>query len=176
MKINSQLSNNCSPLDAKKWLVIRTKPQRERIVHGQLKSWYNMEGWCPVKKIRRQYSDRVKEVEVILFKNYVFVQVENYKEQIQVLKLDGVLGYIMNEKSPAVVYHEEMLALKEFIKSYENISVVSLEIGKQVILINGIWEGSQGIIRDIGRNKVTLELPTLGFILEAPIEMIAQAV
>lgn len=157
----------------KQWLVVRIRPQWERIVYKQLQTWYSMEGWCPFKKVKRQYTDRVKLVETPVFKNYVFVLVGNYKEQVQVLKLDGVVDYVRYLGKPAVIREEEMAALKEFIDNYNNIQVISVQVGKVITIKNGIFKGQEGIVKDVFRKKVILELPALGFLLEASLDEVA---
>ncbi|MEY3186716.1 MAG: hypothetical protein RL675_540, partial [Bacteroidota bacterium] len=49
------------------------------------------EAYCPLNKVRRKWSDRMKTVEEPLFKSYVFVRVEQ-KEMTEVRYVDGVLN------------------------------------------------------------------------------------
>jgi transcription antitermination factor NusG len=114
-------------------------------------------------------------VEVPVFKNYVFVQVGNYQEYVKVLQLDGVASFVKYLDKPAVVSDEDMIDLKEFIDNHEQIALFDLHVGKAVIVTNGALKGQQGIVRNILTNKVILELPKLGFKLEARIDNISVA-
>ncbi len=92
----------------KQWLVAHKRPKWERIVFKKLQTWYGLEGYCPFKTVKRQYTDRIKKVEVPVFKNYVFVQVSDYQEYVKVLQLDGVVNFVKYLGKPAVVSNEEM--------------------------------------------------------------------
>jgi len=61
------------------WHVLYTKPRNEKKVAERLSSaGYTV--YCPLQKVRRQWSDRVKVVEEPLFKGYLFVKIEEKKE------------------------------------------------------------------------------------------------
>jgi transcription antitermination factor NusG len=154
------------------WLVVRTRPQWERIVFKQLKSWYGMEGWCPLQQVKKKYTDRIKTVERPVFKSYVFVLVNNYEEYVMVLQLDGVVNFVKYLGKPAAISQQEMTALKEFIESYKKVKVINVMQGELVTIREGALKGYKGIVRQIHNNKVILELPTLGFTLEAEAEQI----
>jgi len=154
-------------MEKKQWHVVHIRPQWERIVYHQLRSWYNLEAWCPLKKERRQWSDRIKTVETPLFKGYVFVRVGGYPERIKVLQLDGVVKFVQYEREPAVIREQEMEMLKKFTDQHTQIEVGLLEPGKVIQLTKGALGGIEGIIKSVSRNKVILELPRLGFKLTA---------
>jgi len=155
-------------MDQTKWLVARIRPQWERIVCRQLKDWYNITHWCPFQTVKRRYTDRIKEVKVPVFKGYVFVQVRDYPQQIQVLRTDGVTDYVRFEAVPATISDQEITLLREFLEQHEQVTVTPLMKGTTVVVQSGILEGQSGMIKDVSKNKVILELPRLGFLLEVP--------
>jgi len=61
---------------SRKWLAIYSRPRWEKKV-SQLLTEKGLESYCPVNKVRRKWSDRVKIVEEPLFKSYVFVRVKD---------------------------------------------------------------------------------------------------
>ena len=74
----------------RKWLAVYTRPRWEKKVN-QLLSEKGVENYCPLNKVRRKWSDRVKVVEEPLFKSYVFVRIgENEKWEIK--KINGILN------------------------------------------------------------------------------------
>lgn len=157
----------------KQWLVAYTRPQWERIVYKQLQGWYGLPGYCPFKKVKRQYSDRIKMIEVPVFKNYVFVQVSSYQEYLKVLQLDGVVNYVKYLGKAAVIKEDEMDFLKEFIEKHDQIALYDLQVGKVVLVTEGILKGQEGIVRNISDRKVILELPALGLKLEARTDQVS---
>ena len=57
------------------WHVLYTKPRNEKKVAERL-SGAGYTVYCPLQKVRRQWSDRVKVVEEPLFKGYLFIKIE----------------------------------------------------------------------------------------------------
>jgi Transcription termination factor nusG len=66
----------------KKWFVLYTKPRWEKKIH-QLLDAKEIENYCPLNKVSKKWSDRMKIVEEPLFKSYVFVKVSE-EEQTKV--------------------------------------------------------------------------------------------
>jgi transcription antitermination factor NusG len=64
------------------WYALYTKPRWEKKVHALLTD-KKIESYCPLNKVRKKWSDRMKTVEEPLFKSYVFVRV-NEEEQTKV--------------------------------------------------------------------------------------------
>lgn len=156
-------------MEQKKWYVAYTKPQFEKKVHEQLGKWYGIESWCPLTKSKRRWSDRVKILEVPLFKCYVFLKVTE-KERIEALSLPGMLNYVRYLGKPAVIRDQEIEELKQFLEEYQEIKVQSLEPGQSVVIRSGLFEGHQGIVKRQDGDTVVLEMPQLRCRLEASIE------
>ena len=58
-----------------KWYAIYTRPRWEKKVDLLLKD-QGLESYCPLNKVKRKWSDRIKLVEEPLFKSYVFVRTD----------------------------------------------------------------------------------------------------
>jgi len=94
-------------MESKKiWYAVYTKPRWEKKVHATMTS-RGLESYCPLNKVRKQWSDRVKLVEEPLFKSYVFVHVAE-EEQTRVRMVDGVLNYVYWQGKPAVIKDKEI--------------------------------------------------------------------
>lgn len=117
--------------------------------------------------MKRKYTDRIKETEVPLFKNYVFVQIRSYEEQIKVLRLDGVVNYVRHSGQPARMRNGEIEELREMVNSYDHFEVTPVNPGKVIRLNDGVFQGFTGIVQEVSKNKVILELPQLGLKLDA---------
>jgi transcription antitermination factor NusG len=57
-----------------KWYAIYTRPRWEKKVNGLLEA-KGIESYCPLNRVRRKWSDRIKTIEEPLFKSYVFVKI-----------------------------------------------------------------------------------------------------
>ena len=64
------------------WYVLYTKPRNEKKVAQRLsEAGYTV--YCPLQKVRRQWSDRTKVVEEPLFKSYLFIQISTHPYLLQ---------------------------------------------------------------------------------------------
>ncbi len=55
------------------WYAAYTMPKFEKRIYGELVK-KNVEAYLPVQQVFRQWSDRVKKIELPLFPNYIFVR------------------------------------------------------------------------------------------------------
>ena len=76
----------------KKWFAIYTRPRWEKKVNLLLQE-QGVESYCPLNKVRRKWSDRVKTIEEPLFKSYVFVKVSD-EEKTTVRMTAGVMNFV----------------------------------------------------------------------------------
>jgi len=96
----------------KRWYAAYTKPRCEKKA-DRLLQLKQIQSWCPVQKIQRQWSDRKKIIEEPLFKSYVFVHISE-EEKTEVLKTDGIIQFIYYLGKPAIIRESEI----ELIKCY----------------------------------------------------------
>src|SRR4051812_15560771 len=92
--------------NVKRWYALYTKPRWEKKVNSVLEK-KDIEVWCPLQKIQKQWSDRKKIVEEPFFKLFVFVNIED-TEKTKVLRADGFLNFVYNVGRPAVIRDEEV--------------------------------------------------------------------
>ena len=62
------------PNNVRHWYAIYTRPRWEKKVYGMLME-KEVETYCPLNKVQKKWSDRLKWVEEPLFKSYLFVKV-----------------------------------------------------------------------------------------------------
>ena len=98
--------SNKSSVGVRKWLAVYTRPRWEKKVN-QLLAEKGVERYCPLNKIRRKWSDRVKVVEEPLFKSYVFVKV-NDEDRTDVRMTPGVINFVYWQGKPAVIKEKEI--------------------------------------------------------------------
>src|SRR5260221_3796633 len=110
----------------KQWYAVYTRPRWEKKVNA-LFAEKGIESFCPLNKVHKQWSDRVKLVEEPLFKSYVFVHVPR-DEQAEVRLVNGVLNFVYWLGKPAVIKQVEIDRIKRFLNQHENVSVESLQL------------------------------------------------
>lgn len=129
------------------------------------------ESYCPLNKVRRKWSDRVKIVEEPLFKSYVFVKVSE-DDRSAVRLTTGAVNFVYWNGKPAVVKEREITAIKRFLNEYENVEArrVDLKINQRVRITNGTLMDHEGKVVDIRHKIAKIAIDSLGYILVAYIE------
>ena len=147
-----------------KWFVIYTKPQFEIKVEQTLQN-IGIRAYCPVYKQIKQYSDRKKKVLKPLLRSYVLVNI-NDKDRDKVFSVPGVVRYLFWLGKPAIVREEEIKLMKNNLSGiYKSITVSDLKKGDAYDIKEGPLKGQVGKIVDLFKNKIKLELPSLGMLV-----------
>ncbi len=109
------------------WFVIRTRSRWEKKV-CQLLTEKGIETFCPLVKQRRQWSDRVKTIELPLFKSYLFVRIsEEHRTCVRVT--EGVLNFVYKGGKPVVVKEKLILHIRQFQQMH--LQVTAINTGQQ---------------------------------------------
>jgi len=155
---------------SKKWFAVYTRPRWEKKVHKLLEE-KGIESYCPLNKVHRKWSDRIKVVDEPLFKSYVFVKV-NEEEKTPVRMTDGVVNFIYWLGKPAIIKEKEIEIIKRFLNDHHDVEVRPIEIkeGKKVIVQSGILMGKEGTVKKVLHKKVEVVIESIGFIISAYID------
>jgi transcriptional antiterminator RfaH len=143
------------------WFVIYTKSRQEKKVALQLEKM-GITVYCPMINQIRQWSDRKKKVEVPLISSYVFVQLKE-RDREAVFEVPGIVRYVYWLEKPAIVRDEEIAVMKAWLSTQTvEAKVESLRRGDRMKLSSGLFEGKEGFVEEISKNRVLLLLPDLG--------------
>jgi transcription antitermination factor NusG len=154
----------------KKWLAIYTRPRWEKKVNLLLQE-KGVESYCPLNKVKRKWSDRVKIIEEPLFKSYVFVKVSD-EEKTTVRMTTGVMNFVYWNKKPAVIKEKEILTIKRFLDEYRDVHVypMELKLNDRVRVTSGSFMDYEGKILGVRHKVIKVAIDSLGYILVADIE------
>jgi transcription antitermination factor NusG len=154
----------------KHWYAIYTRPRWEKKVHMLLHD-RGFESYCPLQKAKRQWSDRVKLVEEPLFKSYVFVCLSE-TEKTEVRFVNGVVNFIYWLGKPAVIKASDIEKIKRFLNEHEHIEIENLPLAahSRVIITSGVLMDKEATVIKDNRNKVMVEIESLGCRLVAWVE------
>lgn len=137
-----------SPLvDQPKWYALRTRSRHEKMVADQLEQ-QGIENFLPLMKKKRQWSDRVKEVELPLFSGYTFVRmVLSSPDKLRVLQTHGTAGLVgvkgVGIPIPDVQIESLKTVLANGIPFQEQ---PFFQIGQRVRVRGGALDGIEGIL------------------------------
>lgn len=159
-----------------KWYVLYTKPRNEKKLAATLTE-KGFIVYCPVQETVKQWSDRKKKIIEPLFKSYIFICLEDYNDYSEkVLRNAGAVRFLWWQGKPAIVRHDEIDAIKNFLQSYKNVHVEgNFEKGDNVVVNEGPLRNMEGVIMDVKKNIAKLYLPKFGISIVAnlPIQSIS---
>ena len=153
-----------------KWLVVYTKPRWEKKVN-QLLLNKGIECYCPLNKVRRQWSDRKKIIEEPLFRSYVFVRVTD-DDRTRVRLTDGVINFLYWNGKPAIVREKEIDGIKRFLDEHDEVFMQELELkeNQQVRINSGSMINRIATVLEVGKKKVKLAINSLNCVLIAYVD------
>ena len=151
----------------KKWYALYTKPRWEKKVH-RLLTERGMESYCPLNKVKKKWSDRIKLVEEPLFKSYVFVHVSE-EEKPSVRLVDGVYNFVYWNGRPAEVKEKEINDIRRFLNEYEDVEAhpMQLKPNTKVLIRSGVMMDTEATVQRVLNNKVEVVIESLGYRLVA---------
>jgi len=153
-----------------KWYAIYTQGRWEKKV-ASLLTKNNIENYCPLNKVVRQWSDRKKVVEEPLFTSYVFVKITE-KQQSIVRQIDGVINFVYWLGKPAVIRNDEIEMIQLFLIAYMNVKLEKNKVSvKDIIrIVDGPLTAFQGEVIAVKNKTIKVLLPKLGYLMYAEIE------
>lgn len=169
--MNPQPSNTSPAPSAniqKNWYVAFVKSCQERRVAEQLRD-SGVDCFLPVQRVVRQWSDRKKEVEVLVLKGLIFVHTDD-KRRVELLKeIYGIYAY-MNAGGgayhPVVIPDSQMRTFMYMLGQTElPVTVVTepLQPGDKVRVLRGSLAGLEGEFIEHGNHhQVFVRLDILG--------------
>jgi transcription elongation factor/antiterminator RfaH len=144
------------------WYALYTRPRHEKQVYEDLTS-RKIEAFLPTYKVRRRWSDRYKIVEEPLFKNYIFVNVDNPVRYYETLRPYGAVSFVTFDNKPAEIPQLEIDAIRRLVTSelpYDPHPY--LKIGRKVYVRSGPLQGCEGILtRKKGITRLVLSVHLL---------------
>lgn len=143
------------------WYALRVRSNFEQNVASVLR-FKGYEEFLPTYRVRRRWSDRIKEIQVPLFAGYVFCRLD-ISNRLPVLTTSGVVGVVGCGKTPVPVTTEELEAVRAIVNSDLAASPWPfLRVGQRVELIHGPLTGLEGILTKLkGKYRLVVTVTLL---------------
>lgn len=163
------------------WYVVHTYSGYENKVKADLEKTIEnrklqdviLEVQVPLQDVVEIKNGVRKATQKKMFPGYVLVNmVMNDDTWYVVRNTRGVTGFV-GPGSKAVPLTEEEI---QHVGIRDGGVVIDFAIGDSVIVVNGVWEGTIGVIKSINENKQTLTLSVDMFGRETPVELEFSAV
>lgn len=143
------------------WYALSVRHQHERQTERvlQLRGWETL---VPVYRSRRQWSDRVKEIESPLFSGYVFCRF-SIRDRVQIEDTPGVAQIVKFNGLAAALEDREIEQVRAMVGSGARLSPWPyLRAGDRVQVVRGPLRGIEGtLLRDGGEARVVVSVEML---------------
>jgi transcription antitermination factor NusG len=143
------------------WFALQVRARQEAGVGEQLKG-QGYERFLPFYKVRKRWSDRIKEMEAPLFPGYLFCRF-NPHDRLPILKTPGVIQIVGFNNTPAAVDEDEILSIQRLVASgVQHQPCPFLAVGDRVRISAGPLLGLEGLLTDIkGSHRLVLSVSLL---------------
>ena len=162
--------------DGANWYVIHTYPGYEKKVADTIQKTIENRGLqelildirIPMETVTEIRDDGPKEVERKLFPGYVLVKMFMNDESWYIIRnTRGVTSFVGPGSKPVPLTDEEVMAL-----GVESMEVrLSFEVGDNVKVIDGPFDGNIGVVEEISIPKGTVCINISMFGREIPVEL-----
>ncbi|WP_080055469.1 UpxY family transcription antiterminator [Spirosoma aerolatum] len=147
------------------WFVLYTKSRSEKLVaRGLIQK--GIQVYCPLRKVKRKWSDRFKIVEEPLFRSYCFVHLEE-NERARVFGVPGVVGYLHWLKKPAIVKPKEIDLIRDMLNDFdhESLEVVSFDATDRLKITSGAFMDQEGEVVSANGKRLMIKLDSLNMFI-----------
>ena len=161
----------CALAQESLWLVIATRPRSEKKVARALER-LGLEYYLPVQRQLRQWKDRKKWVDVVLFPSYVFVYVTEADRHL-VFGVEGVLRFVSFQGQPARISPSDLQRIRTLCSGADAAELCRevLLSGDRVEVTGGALCGLQGILTEsVNGSRLHVNISGLGCHLSVIIE------
>lgn len=144
------------------WFALRVRPKHEKTAASALVR-QGFEPYVPLHRVRHRWSDRIKELEAVLFPGYIFCRFPR-SERLIVLNSPGVESILGFGKTDIPVDDAEIAAVRTLVGSGRPLAPWPyLRIGQNVAIESGPLSGMRGVVlRDENAWRVVVSVDALG--------------
>jgi transcription antitermination factor NusG len=150
------------------------KPRFEKKVASRLQEM-GFEVCVPTQTVWRQWSDRRKRIEKVLFERYVFVATDQ-KRKHEVFLAGHIYRYVQSGGKAIALSTYEIDLIQRLSQCTAPVDICASDLipGQAVEIIQGTLRGFRGtVISVLGKSKVQLTLPNLGFFAQVEVDVVS---
>jgi transcription antitermination factor NusG len=141
------------------WFALTIRPNHEHAAEKGLRI-RGFEAYLPVQRVKRRWSDRIKELDAVLFPGYVFCRFDA-SDRLRILTSPGIVSIAGCGKTPLPVDDEEISNIRTLVSSRRELALWPyVREGERVRIESGALAGLTGAIiraRDAWRVVVSVE-------------------
>ncbi len=154
----------------KTWIAVYTKPRHEKKVQEEFEN-RGFENYLPLIRQKRRWSDRMKWVEMPLFRSYIFVKIE-LKYSLFVLQTRGVHHIVKIGGEIAKVPESQIQAVKIMLEGGDSPeSEDYFVVGDEAEVLGGPLRGLTGeVIRTESGDRLVIRVDAIQHAISVQID------
>lgn len=142
------------------WFALCVVPRKEKATAQSLRA-KGYQDFLPMYKVRKRWSDRLKEVEHPLFPGYVFARFDPI-QRLPILKIPSVLSVVSLGRDPEPIPEIEIESLRRVCEAGMNtIPYAFLQTGAKLRINEGPLAGVEGILLEAKEAQLILSITLL---------------
>ena len=146
----------------------KVKANIEKVVENRNLSHLIYDVNIPVETVIEKTGDKEKEVESKVFPGYVLIKMTMTDESWHAVRnIRGVTGFVGPGSRPTPLSDEEVEALLIEEKRVQ----LSFDVGDEVNIIAGLFEGYSGVVQEISEDKKTVTVLVKRGRRDMPVEL-----
>lgn len=146
------------------WYAVYTAPRAEKKLSERFEK-EEIEHYLPLQKVKRRWSDRIKEVIVPVVHGYIFVHIPTVSFK-KVLNTYGAIAFVREAGHPVAIPDAQIARLKFMVNFSDEpveFSAEQFEPGETVNISRGPLQGLMGELVEVkGKHKVVIRLERFG--------------
>ncbi|MFQ6614060.1 MAG: UpxY family transcription antiterminator [Fidelibacterota bacterium] len=152
------------------WIAVYTKPRHEKKVKDEFDQ-REIENYLPLIRQKRRWSDRMKWVDMPVFRSYIFSRIE-LKNSLYVLQTPGVHHIVKIGGEIARVRDEQIQAVKIMLEGGDDPEAEDyFSVGDEAEVIGGPLRGLKGIvIRKASGDRLMIRIDAIQHALSVQID------
>jgi len=150
--------------DKFRWYAVYTAPRAEKKVSERF-SEAGIEHYLALQKVKRRWSDRVKEVLMPVVNGYIFVRIP-FVDFDKITKIYGAIAFVREGGRPVAIPDNQIDNLRLMVEGSDEpveFSQDDFERGESIIINKGPLQGMIGELIEVkGKHKVLIRLERFG--------------
>jgi len=146
------------------WYAVYTAPRAEKKVSERFAD-AGIEHYLALQKVKRRWSDRIKEVLIPVVNGYIFVHIQG-KDLEKVTKIYGAIAFVREGGQPVAIPDCQIENLRLMVEGADEpieFSVEDFARGESVTITKGPLKGMMGELIEVkGKHKVLIRLERFG--------------
>lgn len=157
--------------ESPKWHIFYCKSRSEKKVLDILTK-DNFIAYLPMIEVTRQWSDRIKKVNIPMISGYIFVHC--FQSQIyQILQVQNIVSSVKIGKEYLYLRENEIEILRKVEQNniFDSIKPIQISNGDKVIVIDGPLKGFEGICeQEMGKSYLLIVVDAIGQMIKVKIQ------